>query len=108
MSDEIIGKLRSLSTSSVSDAMDRLGIAGQCLGIKPLDPKFRLCGRAFTMHMTPAEIPAGSVGDYIDDVPPRVSIDEAVELARTYGGDKSHGFVNGVLDAIARTRGIPV
>ena len=34
MSDEIIGKLRTLSTSSVSDAMDRLGINGQCLGIK--------------------------------------------------------------------------
>ncbi|MFP6732285.1 MAG: hypothetical protein VB959_00410, partial [Rhodospirillales bacterium] len=62
MSDEIIGKLRTLSTSSVSDAMDRLGINGQCLGIKPLGSGFRLCGRAFTMHMTPAEIPAGSVG----------------------------------------------
>ena len=60
MSDEIIDKLRTLSTSSVSDAMDRLGIAGQCLGIKPLTTDFRLCGRTFTMHMAPAAIPAGS------------------------------------------------
>ena len=45
---------------------------------------------------------------YFDDVPPRVSIDEAVELARTYGGGKSHAFVNGVLDGIARARGIPL
>lgn len=43
---------------------------------------------------------------YFDDIPPRVSIDEAVELARAYGGDKSHAFVNGVLDGIARARGI--
>ncbi len=43
---------------------------------------------------------------YFDDVPPRVAIDEAVELARTYGGGKSHAFVNGVLDGIARARGI--
>ena len=25
---------------AISDAMDRLGIGGQCLGIKPLDPNF--------------------------------------------------------------------
>ena len=43
---------------------------------------------------------------YFDDVPGRVAIDEAVELARTYGGGQSHAFVNGVLDGIARARGI--
>ena len=34
---------------------------------------------------------------YIDDVPPVVSIDEAVGLARKYSTEKSVGFVNGVL-----------
>lgn len=34
------------------------------------------------------------------DVPYRVAIDEAVELARRYGGDDSPRFVNGVLDAL--------
>ena len=34
------------------------------------------------------------------DVPWRVVIDEAVELARRYGGDDSPRFVNGVLDAV--------
>jgi regulator of RNase E activity RraA len=58
-----------MSTATVSDAMDRLGVPGQCLGLKPLDPRtMRLCGRAFTVRMIPAETPAGSVGDYIDDV----------------------------------------
>ncbi len=34
------------------------------------------------------------------DVPFRVVIDEAVTLARRYGGDDSPRFVNGVLDAL--------
>lgn len=45
---------------------------------------------------------------YLDDAPARVAIHEAVELAKAYGGEKSHAFVNGVLDAIARQRGIRV
>lgn len=35
-------------------------------------------------------------------VPKNVAIDEAVRLAKRFGGAKSHAFVNGVLDAIAR------
>lgn len=34
--------------------------------------------------------------------PARVVIDEAVELAKRYGSDESGGFVNGVLDRLAR------
>jgi len=34
------------------------------------------------------------------DIPPKVSIDEAVELARAYSTSQSPAFVNGVLDAI--------
>src|SRR6516162_268840 len=58
-----------LDTTSLSDALDRLGIAGQCLNIKPLDHRFRLTGRAFTILYGPAGKPPGTVGDYIDDVP---------------------------------------
>jgi transcription antitermination factor NusB len=36
------------------------------------------------------------------DVPPKVVINEAIELAKKYSTDKSPGFVNGVLDAILR------
>ncbi len=35
-------------------------------------------------------------------VPTAVVIDEAVEIAKRFGGEKSSGFVNGVLDALAR------
>jgi N utilization substance protein B len=34
--------------------------------------------------------------------PPRVVIDEAIELARSYSGDEAARFVNGILDAIYR------
>lgn len=37
---------------------------------------------------------------YAEDVPPKVAIDEAVEIAKSYGGDSSPSFVNGVLGNI--------
>jgi N utilization substance protein B len=38
--------------------------------------------------------------------PPRVVIDEAVQLARLFAGPKAPGFVNGVLDRIAHAAGL--
>jgi N utilization substance protein B len=37
---------------------------------------------------------------YLDEVPPKVSIQEAILLAEAYGGSDSPRFVNGVLDAV--------
>jgi transcription antitermination factor NusB len=37
---------------------------------------------------------------YRKDVPPKVSIDEAVELGKTYGAEESGAFINGILDHI--------
>jgi len=39
------------------------------------------------------------------EVPPKVAIDEAVRLAHWFGGTRAPGFVNGVLDGIARAAG---
>lgn len=39
------------------------------------------------------------------ETPPRVVLDECVRLARWFGGEKSPGFVNGVLDRVARDLG---
>ncbi|MBI0186063.1 transcription antitermination factor NusB [Yersinia pestis subsp. pestis] len=38
-----------------------------------------------------------------DDVPYKVAINEAIELAKTFGAEDSHKFVNGVLDKVAPT-----
>jgi N utilization substance protein B len=37
--------------------------------------------------------------------PPRVAIDEAIWLAQRFGGARAPGFVNGVLDRVARDLG---
>lgn len=41
---------------------------------------------------------------YIEDIPPPVSINEAIEIAKKYGTEESGGFVNGILDKIAREK----
>jgi len=40
------------------------------------------------------------------DIPLRVSINEAIELAKKYSSGKSSAFINGVLDAAARRMGL--
>jgi len=37
------------------------------------------------------------------DVPLKVAINEAVELAKNFGSDKSFSFINGVLGTVARS-----
>lgn len=39
---------------------------------------------------------------YDEDVPVKVAINEAVELAKKFGGDDSSSFVNGILGKIAK------
>ena len=45
---------------------------------------------------------------YCADIPVRVSINEAIELAKTFSTEQSYAFVNGVLDAVVRQKGLPV
>jgi len=40
---------------------------------------------------------------YRDDIPPKVSIDEAVELGKRIGSEDSGSFINGVLDNVYST-----
>ncbi len=42
-----------------------------------------------------------------DQVPPKVAINEAIELAKTFGGETSGRFVNGVLGAVYKEIGEP-
>lgn len=43
----------------------------------------------------------------MSDIPRRVTLNEAVELAKRFGSDGSPGFVNGILDRIASDLGKP-
>jgi 4-hydroxy-4-methyl-2-oxoglutarate aldolase len=98
--DSNVQRASKLDTTSISDALDRLGIAGQCLDIKPLDPRFRLTGRAYTILYGPAGNPPGTVGDYIDDVHPGgvVVLDNGGREHATVWGD--------ILTWVAHRRGV--
>ena len=43
---------------------------------------------------------------FMEDIPHKVSINEAVELAKKYDDEKSYSFVNGVLNAVSSSIGI--
>jgi 4-hydroxy-4-methyl-2-oxoglutarate aldolase len=98
--DRNVARAAKLDTASLSDALDKLGIAGQCYRIKPRDHSFRMAGRAWTLLYGPAGNPPGTVGDYIDDVPPGsvIVLDNGGRENATVWGD--------ILTEIAHRRGI--
>jgi len=87
--DALVEEFKKLSVALVSDALDRLGIHGQCLGIQPIAPGSKTAGRAFTLKYIPCGMNKGTVGDYIDDVPPGdvVVMDNAGRVDCTVWGD---------------------
>src|SRR5712691_6611589 len=100
MMDNIVNAFKELSIAAVSDGMDRLGIHGTCLGIAPLTYGYQMVGRAFTVKYLPAGVEKGTVGDFIDDVPPGgvVVLDNGGRLDCTVWGD--------ILTSVAHTRGL--
>ena len=101
-----------LPLAAISDALDLLGFPGQCEGIRPLDPSFRLVGECFTVEYVPIEEASKNqtVGDYIDDVPSGavIVINNAGRTDCTVWGDlltltaKQRGIAGTVIDGVAR------
>jgi 4-hydroxy-4-methyl-2-oxoglutarate aldolase len=87
--DPVLGMLALLDTSHVSDALDKLGVIGQCMGLLPIVRDSRLAGRAFTVRYLPVGAGGGTVGDYADDLEPGtvVVLDNAGRLDTTVWGD---------------------
>jgi regulator of RNase E activity RraA len=98
--DANVKRAAALDTATLSDALDRLRIVGQCARIKPRAPAFRLAGRAFTLLYGPAASPPGTVGDYIDDVPP------GAVIALDNGGREDVTVWGDILTEIAHRRGL--
>jgi regulator of RNase E activity RraA len=97
MSDPNLERAARLDTATISDALDRLGIAGQCLGIKPRDQAFRMTGRAYTVLYGPIDAAApGTVGDYIDALQPGtvVVLDNGGREDATVWGDILTGLAH--------------
>lgn len=100
MTDTNVARAAKLDTATLSDALDKHGLNGQCYKIKPRSTDFRMTGRAWTLLYGPAGSPAGTVGDYIDDVAPGsvIVLDNGGRDNATVWGD--------ILTEIAHNKGI--
>jgi 4-hydroxy-4-methyl-2-oxoglutarate aldolase len=107
---KIIEGFKDFDTTSVSDALDRLGITGGLLDIKPVVKGVSFCGPAFTVHYVPCGVIKGTVGDFLDDVEPGqvVVIDNAGRTYCTVWGDlmtinsSLRGIAGTVIDGVCR------
>ena len=109
--DGLVAAFSHLDTASVSDAMDKLGLAAGCLGMAAVVPGTRFAGRAFTVkYRLCGAVERGSVGDFLDDVPAGhvVVIDNAGRTDCTVWGDimttlaHHKGVAATVIDGVCR------
>ncbi len=98
--DANVSRAAKLDCATLSDALDRFGLNGQCYRIKPRDPKFRMAGRAYTLLYVVAGNPPGTVGDFVDDVPP------GSVLVLDNGGRESGTIWGDILTEVAHRRGV--
>jgi regulator of RNase E activity RraA len=93
--------LDTLSATTISDALDTLGLDGGCPGIRALAPGLHCLGPAYTVRFEPvAPGELGPAADYVDEVPPGsvIVIDNDGRTFCTVWGD--------ILTAAAMTRGV--
>lgn len=107
--DEQIDDL--LQAESQSDAMRRFARAlfeGVSGSIPSIDEKIQAAAHNWLVSRMPyLDRAILRMGTWellnMQDIPPRVTISEAIELAKKYSTEKSGGFVNGVLDKVFQT-----
>ena len=83
-------------------------VDGTCAHIEEIDQRIRDAAENWDMSRMAAldrNILRMAVYElaYCDDIPPKVAINEAIELAKQFGAEESGQFVNGILDKIKRT-----
>jgi regulator of RNase E activity RraA len=100
MKDVNVARAAKLDTATLSDSLDRMGLAGQCHRIKPRSSSSRMTGRAWTLLYGPAGHPPGTVGDYIDDLEPGT----VIVLAN--GGREDVTVWGDILTEVAHKKGI--
>ena len=66
----VIEEYKKLDSTSISAAMDKIGLPAGLYGIKPIVPGTVMCGQAFTVRYVPCGEVKGTVGDFLDDVEP--------------------------------------
>lgn len=107
---EIVKKFEPFSTPTISDALDKFGIAGGCKGITPIISGVKMVGTAYTVRYIPIGAVKGTVGDYIEDVLPGdvIVLDNNGRTDCTVWGDiltvtaKMKGISGTVIDGVCR------
>ena len=111
LSPGIIARYQELDTTSVSDAVNKMGLPPCGLHrITPVVPGRTICGQAFTVHYVPCGSVAGTVGDFLDDVEPGqvVVIDNGGRDTCTVWGDlmaivaQKRGVAGTLIDGVCR------
>jgi 4-hydroxy-4-methyl-2-oxoglutarate aldolase len=100
----------SLSTPTISDALDLLSLSGGCLGLRPAVMEHKIVGPAFPVRFVPIGIGKKGAGDFLDDVPSGgvVVINNGGRMYRTVWGDlmtrvaKRNGIAETVIDGVCR------
>lgn len=108
--DNLVERLKKLDVANVSDALDKLGVPCGLLGIHPVVPGKKMCGRAFTVHYVPNGVVKGNVGDFLDDVKPGevIVIDNGGREYCTVWGDimtyvaTKKGIAGTLIDGVCR------
>jgi regulator of RNase E activity RraA len=102
-----------LPTSSISDALDRLGIAGQVDGLRPMLAGARICGQAVTLRYLPVGPAGGTVGDFLHlaEAGDVICIDNRARVDCTVWGNilteaaKARGIAGTVIEGVNRDVG---
>ena len=89
-------------------AFARLLIAGTLECIETVDEAIRSHLQNWTFErLKKVDLAVLRIGTYSllfqRDIPPQITIDEAIEIAKEYGSEDSYRFINGVLDGIWTT-----
>jgi len=98
--DQAVERASRLDTATISDALDKLGLKGQCLGIKPRSHEFTMTGRAYTILYRVADAVPGTVGDYIDDLEP------GTVIVLDNGGSEDATVWGNILTYLAHKKGV--
>lgn len=109
----ILAAFAALPTSSISDALDRLGLPGAVDGLRPMSPGARVSGQAVTLRYLPMGTGGGTVGDFLHLAGPGdiIAIDNRGRLDCTVWGNilteaaKARGIAATVIDGVNRDVG---
>lgn len=110
---DLLARFARLPSSAISDALDKLGIAGQVDGLRPMLGGARICGQAVTLRYLPVGVAGGNVGDYLHlaEAGDVICIDNRGRLDCTVWGNilteaaKARGIAGTVIEGVNRDVG---